>query len=314
MPLQFDSSVNVFASYYERVRAGMKVSLFDIELKQLGMPKEGHLRQGILGEKRKVLDLKKPSKKMHQNMSSSSSPNHPDKAAAATMAPSDEGSQGSKKQQLDTSVGVGPPTQSHICERDGAGADGGEAEEEDADNELLEGANCLLEEAELSGHAIDDETDGCGPNDVEMEAGSSGSILEAAAKFISLEAEVLQENLEHIDEDGLNVVGSDALQVEQNRSQIESAKLKEALDSKKHTVTEEVKQAASQIQDEQQILLEEAVIEAAMNDVNVAGNTEYSNEKDTHECGLTGPLAELITQVYLGLCCFPLTASSLVLQ
>ena len=232
MPLQFDSSVNVFASYYERVRAGMKVSLFDIELKQLGMPKEGHLRQGILGEKRKVLDLKKPSKKMHQNMSSSSSPNHPDKAAAATMAPSDEGSQGSKKQQLDTSVGVGPPTQSHICERDGAGADGGEAEEEDADNELLEGANCLLEDAELSGHAIDDETDGCGPNDVEMEAGSSGSILEAAAKFISLEAEVLQENLEHIDEDGLYVVGSDALQVEQNRSQIESAKLKEALDSK----------------------------------------------------------------------------------
>jgi hypothetical protein len=60
---------------------------------------------------------------------------------------------------------------------------------------------------------------------------------------------------------------------------MEITKLKTALGNNRHLVSEETEKAATSIQHEQNIIPEEAVIEAAMNDVQVAGNTVYSREE-----------------------------------
>ena len=287
VPLQFDSTVSVFASYYQKVRSGMKVLLFEIQLSQLGCSETGNVRHGDLGRKNLVLEFKKPSKKLHQQMNQAKgTPGTSEKKSEPDSAAAD---QTNRLNETQPKTGGSPHHHDH-------GQGGGEAQSsgdvdddvEIGDEAILEGAHCLLEEAERSGHHVDDEISGIEPDGEEIGLDTTGdsdavSTLLHVMNHGGLDQGLLSTAAER--DQAAEHVSADVKPVEEAVAQLEGDKLKNAIASNRNIVTNEVRDAASKIQDEQDLLPEEAVAEACLNDVKVAGNTVYLAEPCSSELG-----------------------------
>jgi hypothetical protein len=257
LPLCFISSIDQFAGYYQDVCQGAKVWLFDIKIEKFGDPKTGDLTTGKIDgkSKQKVLELKKPSKNVQKQLSSRAP-----KATSSNAAPE--------------TVSLGPNSDSSAGSSRDEGEDGTEG-----DAHILEGANCLIEEAELSGLNVDQTMD-CQVDD--SDPGMVGedvlaNMFRAAEEAMRSEDCRFEEDEDQDDQS--QSVSVEVKPIEHALDQMEITKLKTALGNNRHLVSEETEKAATSIQHEQNIIPEEAVIEAAMNDVQVAGNTVYSREE-----------------------------------
>lgn len=267
LPLSFQTSIEVMA-----VCAGKKVSLFEIKLVQMGCPRTGDLLVGQLGEKRKVMDLQRPSKKMQTQLSSSSNSSEnsdislPPATATATCSVAAE--------KVDTPT----PSTSTTTETDTDETD------DVADAHLIEGVSCLLEEAEESGCNLDDVIEESAARQTGMTADEMNvaAMFQAAGRFVSFDEQFQEEN-----EGQVESTSADVKPIEEAVSQVEHLKLKAAVEANKSLAstqtTEEIEKAASGIQQEQNIIPEDALLEATLNDSRIAGNTVYESADESSD-------------------------------